>query len=240
MQGGISHSTPRSWGCRLTVESSTPTLADVFAGVLRSYSDGLRVMIPAEVVSWSSSTPGRVAVQPTVRLLRRVEGARLAYRPPVLPQAPVAWPGGGDYAITWPLEVGSTGMLIFADRSIDEWAVTAQADSTPRDMRRHAYADGVFVPGLRSLEELPARSVPGDDHLVISCPAAGEVRLGSASASDFIALASLVEARLDELKTAITNGVAVPNDGGASLQTTILAGLTSWPGNVASARVRSE
>lgn len=58
-----------------------------------------------------------------------------------------------------------------------------------------------------------------------------KVRVGGTEA---VALASLVEAQLSALKDAISNGVTVPNDGGASLKTTILAALAQWPESTAS------
>lgn len=228
----------------MTVETSTPTLADVFAEMFRAYSDGLRVALPAEVIAWDDAAPERAQVRPTVRLVRRVEGARLAYRPPILPSAPVAWPGSGAYGLTWPLEPGSTGLLVFADRSIDEWATTGQRDNEPRDPRRHAYADAVFIPGLRAFDSLPGRLTPSGDHLIVGCPTGGEVRLGSGSASDFVALSSLVEAQLSQINAAVAAAIAAANpsvpDSGLAAFTAFQSTLVGWPGPVASARVRSE
>jgi hypothetical protein len=223
----------------VTVAPSIPTLADLFAAQLRAYSDGLRVMLPAEVVEWSAADPGRASVRPTVRLVRRVDGALVSYRPPILASAPVAYPTSGSYGLTFPLAVGSTGALVFADRSIDEWVVNANADSEPRDLRRHAYADGVFVPGLRAYD-LPARVQPTSGALVVACPVAGEVRLGSSNATSLVALAPLVEAQLSALVTAITAAPTVPGDGGAAFKAALLAALSAWPAPVGSARVRSE
>ena len=197
-------------------------------------------MLPAEVIAWSSSEPGRATVQPTIRLLRRSEGVRLAYRPPPLAGAPVAWPGGGEYGVTWPLEPGSTGMLVFSDRSLDEWAVTGQEDNTPRDLRRHAYADGVFVPGLRALATLPTRLTPSGDYVVVGCPTSGEVRLGSAGATSPVALGSLTDDQFTALANAFSSWTPVANDGGAALKTILTTLLASWPSSVGSARVRSE
>lgn len=224
----------------MTIAPSIPTLADLFAAQLRAYSDGLRVMLPAEVVAWSPSDPGRVSVRPTVRLVRRVDGALVSYRPPVLAQAPIEWPSAGGYGVTFPLPVGSTGSIVFADRSIDEWLSTGQPDSEPRDVRRHAYTDGVFRPGLRALDDVPARLSPPAAALVVGCPTAGEVRLGSASASSLIALAPLVEGQLSALLSAISAAPVVPGDGGAAFKAAIVAALAAWPGPVGSARVRSE
>jgi hypothetical protein len=58
-----------------------------------------------------------------------------------------------------------------------------------------------------------------------------EVRLGSTSASDAVALAPAVNSRLDDIAEALdalAGGIPVPNDGGAAIQT---AFKTKWPGS---------
>src|SRR5678816_1359817 len=55
-----------------------------------------------------------------------------------------------------------------------------------------------------------------------------------AGGAEFVALADKVTTALQTLKDAITNAVVVPNDGGASLKSTILAALAAWPSDVAS------
>lgn len=58
-----------------------------------------------------------------------------------------------------------------------------------------------------------------------------KVRIGG---SEAVALASLVAEQLSALKDAISGAVPVPNDGGAALQTQILAALATWPESTAS------
>jgi hypothetical protein len=65
------------------------------------------------------------------------------------------------------------------------------------------------------------------------------IKLG-AGASDFVALAALVTAQLDDLKDAIKDAAVVANDGGAAFKANILTALTGWPRNVAASKVRAE
>ena len=53
----------------------------------------------------------------------------------------------------------------------------------------------------------------------------GEIRAGSATSSDPVALKS----ELDTLKSAITDATPLANDGGSQLKTQILAALGGWP-----------
>lgn len=225
----------------MTVRSAIPTLADAFADALRQFSDGLRVCLPVEVVAWDAGAPEVATVRPTVRLLRRdVSGALLSYRPPPISNVPVSYPGAGDYAVTWPLSPGDTGHVVFADRSLDEWVQIGEPDSDPLDRRRHAYADAVFLPGIRPLGELPTRASPPSNAVVIACPTGGQVRLGAAAASSAVALAPLTEADLNTLKTAIGAAPVVPGDGGAAFKASLVSALAAWPTAHGAARVRAE
>ena len=51
----------------------------------------------------------------------------------------------------------------------------------------------------------------------------GTVHVGGAAASQFVALANLVDARLSALKTILTGWTVVPGDGGAALKTAMAA-----------------
>lgn len=67
-----------------------------------------------------------------------------------------------------------------------------------------------------------------------------EVRLGSASAVDPVALATAVNAQLGQLSTAFTNWVPVPTDGGAALKTALTAlQATGWPASTAATKVKA-
>lgn len=63
-----------------------------------------------------------------------------------------------------------------------------------------------------------------------------EIRLGSDSASNFVALANLVTAELTSLKTKIAASSASFLDGGVAIN----AQLVGWPGSVAATKVKAE
>lgn len=83
----------------------------------------------------------------------------------------------------------------------------------------------------------------GDEHTPVALlwEASGltQLQLG-VGATDGVALDSKVQAQLSALKSAISSAVVVPNDGGASLKSTIIAALSSWPGSVGSALVKAK
>jgi phage gp45-like len=69
---------------------------------------------------------------------------------------------------------------------------------------------------------------------------AGLVHLGGGkSAADFVALAAKVTTELTAIKTALSGAAIVPLDGGASLKSTMLAALATFPGPVAATKVKA-
>lgn len=67
-----------------------------------------------------------------------------------------------------------------------------------------------------------------------------EIRLGSDSASSFVALANLTDSQFSALKTALNSWVPVPGDGGAALKTILTGLFATWPASVAATKVKAE
>lgn len=86
---------------------------------------------------------GTVNVQPTLRRTLR-DGTTETL--PVIPNVPVWFPRGGGASITWPISKGDGCLLVFSERSLDEWKISG--DATASDPRKHALADAVAFVGL--------------------------------------------------------------------------------------------
>ncbi len=69
---------------------------------------------------------------------------------PILVDCPVIVLGGGNAALTFPIEQGDECLVLFNDRSIDKWfsGGMGAAVATPR---LHSFSDGLILVGLRSL-----------------------------------------------------------------------------------------
>lgn len=69
---------------------------------------------------------------------------------PVLLDCPVICLGGGNGALTFPIEKGDECVVLFNDRDIDNWfqGSSGGAVATPR---LHSFSDGLIIVGLRSL-----------------------------------------------------------------------------------------
>lgn len=220
--------------------TSSPDTTSNVREAARAAVAGVNVALPATVVAYDEAT--QLATVKLVPCFRRRDpsqgGAVVCYDPPDLPGVPVAFPGAGDWSITWPLAAGDAGLVVFADRSLSEWKATGADRTEPQDPRRHDLTDAVFVPGLRSpADALPAAAVDASA-LVIR---GATIKLGSSAAADAVALASKVDTQLQAIKNMLDTWVVIPNDGGAALKAlwTILSG-TGWPGDTGASKVVAE
>lgn len=222
-----------------------PQLIDVMREVVRGGLARVHTSLPGIIESYDAATQ-TATVKIPIRFSRRDPdtGERVPYEPPPLPNVPVAWPagGGGAYSDTWPLERGDEVWLSFAERSIDEWVLTDGDLVTPADVRRFSLSDAVATP-VRSRATLPGDAVADGARVIRG----DELRLGSASASDFVALASLVESELSGISNRLNYllGIAATSLSSGLPMVAIppvppLDATTYAPGAVASGKVKAE
>ncbi len=167
----------------------------------------------------------------------------------VLVGVPVMFPRAGGFVITLPLAAGDTGLLVFNSTGIGEWRASGQT-SQPADASRHSIGWPVFLPGLfpdaspMAAGDVTARSagiVIGKDG------ASQQIRIGAstvdvgAGATDFIALASLVLARLTSIQSAFDAHTHsyLPGPGAATptaVPTTPIGSLASVAATIARAK----
>lgn len=232
----------------MTAPTSQPDAHSNTREAARAATAVVNVCLPATVVSYDHTT--QVATVKVVPKFRRKDPGKgnqaVAYDPPDLPGVPVAFPGGGDYSITWPLQPGDTGRIVVCDRSLDEWKATGAARTEPQDQRRHNLSDAIFVPDLRSPKapregdalQPDGMVVRATTKVVVDCP---DVRLGSNSATKGVALGPDVHTQLLAIKSLLDNWVPSAGDGGAALKTAWTAlSATGWPADTSASKVVAE
>lgn len=247
---------PVRYTATVTTPTSQPNATTNVREAARGAVARVNVCLPATVVGYDETTQlASVRVVPCFRRRNPANGGAVeCYAPPDVHGVPVAFPGGGDFSITWPLAAGDSGHIVVSDRSMDEWKATAEARTEPQDIRRHDLSDAIFVPGVRS----PSAPLQGDavqsDGMVVSGPIvvlrSDDVRLGSKTAAQAVALAPPVEADLGTLKSALAAAgvaavaAAVPGDGGTAAFTAFnlsLGGaLSGWPSSLGASKVVAE
>lgn len=225
-------------------------MSDIFtlAQVLRDHAEArlmdVHTAMPGRVEAYDSATQ-LADVKP---LLKRVyvdaEGNELVESLPVIPSVPVAFPRGGGYFISFPVEPGDYVELIFCERSIDQWMAQG-GEVDPADPRLHPLDGAVAIAGVYpSTEALPDAHAENmalgkSGGTQIHFKPDGVVYTGE-GATDFVALSTLVQTQLTALKNAIAGAAVAPGDGGATFKANIGIALAAWPGSVAATKAKAE
>ncbi len=107
----------------------------------------LNVSIPAKVISYDPKTQN-ASCKPLVDML--LKDSRIIPLP-VINDIPVIFPSTDNSALTFPLNKDDTLLLVFSQRSLDNWLQTKNVDPVnPEDFRRHDFSDAIAIPGLFS------------------------------------------------------------------------------------------
>lgn len=111
--------------------------------ILDKFLQGIDDMLPARVVSVERiGNVDRVTVVPMVKLLttdgRQITRAQIA-------SVPVVRMGAGGYILRFALRPGDLGWIKANDRDIS-LVVQAFKDNAPNTLRKHDFADAVFIP----------------------------------------------------------------------------------------------
>lgn len=227
---------------------TSPGLGSLLADAIRSAMIDVHTALPARVESYDEATQTADIKPMLKRVMRRANMERVIETLPVIPCVPVMWPRGGGYFMHMPLSAGDSGMLLFSEYQMDRWRSTGD-DVDPGDTRRHDLSGAVFIPGLFPSAEPIADATGGEDGLRMGNDGNYTIEITDAdirmpeSAVEYLARADRVEAALGQVRDSINAGVPGTSDGGAALQTTIVAALdlvitAGW--NTASDTVKGE
>jgi hypothetical protein len=196
--------------------SRNPSLAEVVNLATETALEGIYISLPGRVTRYNAATQ-EVDVQPIPRVRYTAEsGEAIVEDLPVVPSAPVIFPGGGGFTVTFPISVGDTVLLVFSGVSLDKWLHANTDDSLdPETHARHSFADAVAIPGLKNFRR-PRTSAP-TDHVRIGTDGATAQGVGLGENADAWAAtvkswAAKVELALDGLGAVITPPLASPPD----------------------------
>jgi hypothetical protein len=131
----------------------TPSLLDVISAVVQSALSNLHTCMPAEVVRVQIGEHKRqfVDVLPTLqRQAFNENGEAVNETLPIIPMVPVGYPQGGGMFISLPLTQGDIVLLVFAERSLDQWLQVARKHSgaaiNPGDVGLHPLEGAIALP----------------------------------------------------------------------------------------------
>lgn len=196
-------------------DAREPDEYDAIAAVVQAALAEINTCLPGKVIKWDPARPHVADVQPVIqRVYLDDDGNEQALDQPVITDAPIAWPQGGGFVLTFPLKPGDPVELRFAQRSLDRWL--ASDGATPHDCgdnRRFNLSDAIVCPGLATKAFAAASSdsvllAATDDSAHVRITDSGEVqikagavRLGTDGASKALAKATETVARLSAIET---------------------------------------
>lgn len=202
-----------------------PSEPEVLRGATKAGLSTVMTSLPGIVVSYNAATKTAV-----------VEVAVHNGRPePPLPDVPIKFPRGGGYRLVWPIAPGDEVTLIFYGLDPSRFRASG-VQSLANILRRHGRYP-VALPGSES-ELLTADYEPSteglhlgkDDGTVEVVVTESQIKLGSTSASDPVALKSLVESAFSDLLDGIISaaGSITPAGGGPAFVAALQAFQTTY------------
>lgn len=190
------------------------TLAELLKQAIENRLLDVHTALIAQVESYDAKKQ-QVNVSPVLkRNIKSLDGQLVSEQLPMLCDVPVLFPRAGGYFISFPIQPGDFVQLIFNESNIDEWLLGGASSLNSPD--RFTLQGAVAIPGV-SPESKPIHGahernfVAGkEDGLQIHIDDQ-KIRLGSADATEALAIASMVKIELEKLKTAITTHVHAIN-----------------------------
>lgn len=197
-----------------------PTLEALFRIFGRNLELNLRTACPGTIVKFDVNN-GKAWVRVDHKTILKDFDLPFGEREDVdhiLTNIPVHFPraNGGLTYDTMPIIPGDTGMLISADRSLEQWMTSATGLAVdPVSMTLHSLADSEFYPGLHPDSAPIAPAIDLTARVIESA----QIKLGR-TATEALLRATSFEGVIDAVFAAATPAAM---DGGASLKATALA-----------------
>lgn len=145
-------------------------LIELLTNVQRELQTRVRTIVPATIAAYNPATI-TASVQPAPSMLTRA-GQERKLTP--IAGAPVAFPAGGGFAITWALLPGDPVLLLCSDRAIDRWRASG-IPYKPDSARKHSLTDVFVWPGTGPAPD-PVTGASATD-LVIHGPSGPMLRI---------------------------------------------------------------
>jgi hypothetical protein len=131
------------------------TITELLQNALRSNNIDLHVSLPGKIVNYDSNTQ-KADIKPLIKKKYTTEIEKVV-DVPIINEVPVFFPqaNGGKAFLHMPINTDDTGLIVFCDRSIDNWLSTNDRTKSfePDDSRIHDLSDAVFFPGINPFTE---------------------------------------------------------------------------------------
>jgi hypothetical protein len=119
-------------------------LGDVILNAIRSAQLEINTAMPATVTSYDNATQ-TCTVQPSFKRIF-IRNEQVVSRAEIS-DVPVMFQRAGSYSFTYPIAAGDPVLLIFSQRSLDDW-LDFGGEVVLTDTRLHNINDAIAIPGL--------------------------------------------------------------------------------------------
>jgi len=128
----------------------TPTMAEVIRLSIEAAALGLHTSMPGIVETYDPKR-GTVSVIPALK--RKYADGQIIDLPEI-PNVPLGFPKGTNFAMSWPIQKGDDVLVIFSERSLDIWKQQGGNGKTinPKDSRHHDLTDAIAIPNFTTLK----------------------------------------------------------------------------------------
>lgn len=246
--------------------SRSPEPQEVLRAALEYAIADVHTALPGRIDVYDPETQ-KADIKPLIQ--RRVigeDGTELVEELPVLPQVPVVFPRVAGAFITFPINAGDHVLLLFNERSIDNFIAGDGADTDPDEYRMHDLGDAVavlgFYPDSKALAQADldterltagftengAKIHIGADHVEVTFDGGSTIKLEQKDADATLtlgdgavhaAIVEKLEALWGQLKTAMDTYDAHthPTGVGPSGPSTPPSAIPAWDGSINSTKV---
>ncbi len=123
--------------------------------MLTGWQSKIWTAMPGKLFNYNP-TKNTVSVRVSILIRQRhADGTFSSIQVPDLLDCPVCFPGGGGFALTFPLADNDECLVVFASRCIDEWWQSGADLNEQFEFRMHDLSDGFCIPGVRSVPNVP-------------------------------------------------------------------------------------
>jgi hypothetical protein len=178
-------------------DGEDPSLADVILNAIRANQLELNTVMPGTVQAYDILTQ-TCSVRPIFKRTK-IDTSQSISRA-ILQDVPVMFPGSGGRGSSFSLTKGDSVLLLFAQRSLDDWNLGGEVTLT--DSRLHNMTDAIAIPGLLPPGEprllLKEGYVIDEEKIFIGdLQGTGAPLAGLAQSEIFLALAKTIEKMLE-------------------------------------------
>ena len=128
----------------------TPYFSDLIEDIVNNYLSELHTSLPARIVTYDHATQN-ASVLPLIKRRYFDAGNNTdgLVDMPIIEGVPVIFPSANTGILTFPIKQGDIVLLVFCERSIDNWVFSDGSEPVdPQDLRKHNYSDAFCIPGL--------------------------------------------------------------------------------------------